>query len=115
MTNLSALQAAIKLLADLINDSIKAAGDSSIPAKLEDFSNIIPDIMALIPSIGSIPSEAAAMQPADYGALVSSLAADMALPEGKAANMINAGVKIISDLASIIVPDVEAFIVAANS
>lgn len=115
MTNLSALQAAIKLLADLINDSIKAAGDSSIPLKLEEFSNIIPDIMALIPAIGLIPTEAAALQPADYGSLVASFSNDMALPEGKAANIINASVKIISDLASIIIPDVQALIVAANS
>ena len=114
-TNLTALQAAIKVVADVVSDSVAAASATSSAAKLADFENLLPDVMALIPQIGDVPSEASALAPADYATLVESLASDLSLPNGKVESIITAAVKLISDIATVIVPDVEAVLAAAKA
>jgi hypothetical protein len=59
-TNLTAPQTAIKLIADATTDSIKAAGDSTTAAKIAEYE-LLSDVIALIPQIGDIPTEASAL------------------------------------------------------
>jgi hypothetical protein len=115
-TNLTALQTAIKLIADATTDSIKAAGDSTTAAKIAEYENLLSDVIALIPQIGDIPTEASALAPADYATLVANLATDLALPAGsKLENIVNASVQIISTVATTVVPQVEALIAAVKA
>lgn len=114
-TNLSALKAAIKLVADAATDSIKAAGDATSAAKLSEYSNLLPDVMALIPQIGDVPVEAKALAEADYSTLLQELVADLALPEGHVKQVIAASLKLLTDIAMVVVPDVEALIAAIKS
>jgi hypothetical protein len=111
-TNLVALQAAVKLVADAVDDGIKAAGDSSALSKAMEFENLLADLINLLPQIGDIPSEASQLQTADYISLLGSLGADLVLPAGKAQNILSSSIKFISDIASVMVPDVEALIAA---
>lgn len=111
--NLVPLKAAIKLIADAANDAIKAAGDTNPTLKLLDFQNLIPDVLALLPQIGSI--SLSGLAPADYTALLTELTTDLALPAGHTAAIINASIKLIEDLIAVIVPDVEALVAASKA
>lgn len=111
-TDLTALQAAIKLVADVIVDTEKAA---TTPAnKFLAYANIIPDIEALIPKIGELPAEVTALAPQDYATLLTTFAADMTLSTAKAQALLASSVKLISDLITYIVPDVQAVIAATK-
>lgn len=108
--NLTALKALIKLLAHAAADTVTAIKDpGGAAAKLADFSNLVPDIMNLAPQLGNISFSGLA--PADYVALVSELATDLAIPDAHAAGIVNASLKIIEDL----VPDVQALIAAIKA
>lgn len=106
MTNLDPLKAVIKILADVGLDSVKAYGDSGAAAKLGDFSNVLPDVMALIPQISQV--SIAGLQPEDYVSLAEQLVADLAISNQHAQNIVNASLKLIQDM----IPDVEALIAA---
>lgn len=106
MTNLGPLKAAIKLVADAVSDGIKASGDATTPAKLADFQNLIPDVLNLIPQIGQI--SLSGLAPADYAALLAELAVDLAIPQAHTAAIVNASIKLLQDVATIIVPDIES-------
>lgn len=114
--NLSALSQAIKLLADAVKDTMAALqpGQSAM-AKLLAYSNLVPDIEALIPQIGSIGSEVGSLSPADYVTLTSQLVSDLAISDVKAQAIIASSLKLLSDLAVVILPDVQALISAAKS
>lgn len=114
-TNLTALQAGIKLVADVVVDSEKAAKDSGLPTKIADFGNILPDILSLLPQIGEIPSEAKALGATDYATLMANLVADLGLPhDSKLEKIADAAIKMISDIATYIVPDAEALLAAVK-
>ena len=56
-TNLKALQDAVKLIVDAVNDSIKVAATGGNPlVALASYQNLIPDLMTLAPEIGEIPA-----------------------------------------------------------
>ena len=114
-TNLTALQSAIKLVADAAMDSVKAIGDSNTASKMAEYENLIPDLMALVPQIGQIPAEASALQPADYAALIQILATDLALPAGHVEGIITVSLKLLTDIVTVIVPDVQALIAAIQA
>lgn len=108
-TNLTALKAAIKLVADAAVDTEKviAAGSSPLAA-LFTYKNLIPDVLALVPQIGDIPTEAKAMVPADYVALVAEFAKDAGLSEASAGTVVNAGIDLLQELVGVVLPKVEA-------
>lgn len=112
-TNLAALQGAIKLVADAALDTVNAIkpGQSTL-SRLLAYKNLVEDVVALVPQIGDIPAELKALQPADAAVLASSLAIDLALPAGKAADTLNASLKLLSDLVLVVLPDVEALVAA---
>lgn len=107
--NLDPLKALVKLVAHAVSASVKAAGDSSASAKIGEFQVLIPDVLALLPQIGSI--SLSGLAPADYVALVEELASDLSVPDAHAAGIINASLKLIADL----VPDVEALVAAIKA
>lgn len=115
MTDIVVLKSAIKLVAHAVNDSVKAAADTNTAAKLLEYQNLIPDVLALLPNIGEIPKEAAHLDPEDYAALLAEIAVDLALPVGKTENIVKASIKLLSDVALVFVPDVEALILATKS
>lgn len=88
-TNLVALQAAVKLLADVATDVSK--GGSVV-----GYTNLLPDVMLLATQIGDIPIEAKALQPEDYQTLLTSLVTDLALPAGKAENVAVAALQVLN-------------------
>lgn len=99
-----ALKAALKLIIDAGKD-VAAHGDAA------SYSNLIGDVVALMPLVGEIPSEAKALIAADYLELVNALVADLAVTNVKAEGIINAALKILSDLFA----DVPALIVALKA
>jgi hypothetical protein len=113
-TNLKPLQDCIKLLADVAVDSVAASkSGGSAAAIVGDFSNVLSDLIVLLPEIGSIPS-VSSLGEADYAALVASLGVDLVLP-GKPGAIVTASLKTLSDIVTIIVPDVQAIVSAAKA
>ncbi len=115
MTDITVLKNAIKLVAHAVNDSVKAAADATLAAKFVDFQNLIPDVLVLLPNIGEIPKEAAHLDPEDYAALLAEIATDLTLPPGKTEEIVKASIKLLSDVALVMVPDVAALIAAAKA
>lgn len=111
--NLVPLQAAIKLVADATADGVKAASDTTSAAKMTEFENLIPDLLVLMPQIGTI--SVAGLSTSDYSTLLQNLAADLNLPASHAANVINASMKLLEDLVTVIYPDVQAVIAAVKA
>jgi hypothetical protein len=104
--NLPALLAACKVLADVVND---ASSGSSV----DGYANILPDLITLLPQIGELDAEAKSLQTSDYETLLSQLAGYLNLGSGKAEAVLQASVKLISDLQPV-VADVQAIIAAAK-
>lgn len=113
--DLSALKAAIKLVSDAVNDSVKPASGDSPAAKLVNFQNLIPDILDLLPKIGDIGAEVNGLSPADYGVLLGELAADLAMPNAHVGAIVTASIKLLEDIVQVILPDVQALIAAAQA
>lgn len=115
-TNVAALQSAVKIVADAIKDTLAALQPGqSLVAKVLDFENLVTDVAALIPVIGDIPSEVKAMAPTDAVALVDGLVVDLAISNEHAKAIAESSVKLLSDLAIVIVPDVQALIAAIKA
>jgi hypothetical protein len=114
-TGTKALQAAIKLVADAVDDTVEtvAAGGNPITAVLK-YENLIGDLITLVPQIGEIPAEAKALTPADYVALVNALVADLGVTDAHAGSIIEASVALLSELATTILPKVQALIAAVK-
>ena len=112
--NLKPLQDAVKLVADVVLDSVNAAEQGGgVAAEVGDFANILSDLVVLLPEVGMMPSPSS-LSPEDYAALVASLGADLVVP-GKAGAVVEASLKLLGDLAAVIVPDVMAIIAASKS
>jgi hypothetical protein len=115
MANLKPVQDAIKLIMDVILGSIGASEGGSAASILSDFSNVMGDLMVLLPEISQFPSPSS-LAPADYEVLVASVAADLVLPAGdaKAKAIVDASLKLLSDLVGSIVPDFLAIMSASK-
>jgi hypothetical protein len=107
-TNLSALQAAIKLLADAVTD---VASKGSVLTYL----GLLPDLMGLVPQIGDIPAEVKSMQPQDYVTLAESLAQDLQIPSAKVQGIIQASLVMLNALVGSVLPAVEQLVAAIQS
>lgn len=118
-TNLSALKAAINLLADAAVDTaaVVAGGGGTLSAfaALLTYKNLVPDVMALVPQIGDIPDETKSLTPADYVALVEELAKDLSLTGARAAAIANAGIYLLQELVIVALPKVEVLAAAVKA
>jgi hypothetical protein len=111
MPNVTALQAAIKMLTDAINDTLSAVEpNQNILKEVFDYENLLPDLIALVPQIGQIPSEVSALQPADYASLLQGLVSELNVTNEKAQAIIAASLKVLADIATVVVPDVQNLI-----
>lgn len=114
-TNLQALKSAIKTVADAVNDTVAAIKPGqSIVARVANYYNLVADLESLVPQIGDIPAEVSALAAADYLTLTSELVTDLAVSDAKAQAIITASLKLLSDLALTILPDVEALVAATK-
>lgn len=107
-TDLTALKAAVKLVADAVTDGL-SSGVGTVK-----YANLVPDALALLPTIGDIPTEISQLAAADYAALVTELASDLKLPTAKSEAVFAASIKLLSDLSLVLVPDVQAVIAATK-
>ncbi len=107
--NLDALKSAVKVVAHAVSDSIKAAKDTTAAARMAEYSNLLPDVMELLPKIGDL--SLTNLAPSDYVSLVQELATDLVVPDAHAAAIIQASMKLIEDL----VPDVLALVAAIKN
>lgn len=115
-TDIDALKKLIKLIADATRDSISAVGtDSSVIIKILGYQNLIGDFVDLIPKIGEIPTEIGDLSAADYSALASELAQDLGLSDQHVTAIVTASIKLIGDLATVMLPDMKALITAIKT
>ena len=113
MANLKPLQDAVKLLADLASDSVKAAGDKGNSAVvLADFGSVFEDLFVLLPELSSFPN-LKDLDGKDYTSLLMTLASDLTL-SGKSQNVLNACLKLLGDLVTYVYPDVVALVQTAK-
>lgn len=115
-TNKDALYAALKLVADAAQDTVQAIqpGESTL-SRLLAYKNLTGDLFALMPQIGDIPAEAKALDPAGYADLCSHFVADLAITDAHAQAIVGAGLKLLNDVVSVIVPDAEALVAAIKA
>lgn len=114
-TNLQALTDAVNLLGDAVKDSIAAASDSNAVSKTLEFENLVPDLFPLISQIGDLSTEMKNLQPADYITLVTQLASRMAIQNVHAEAIVAASIKLLTDLITTVLPDVQALIAAVKA
>lgn len=106
---LAALKSAVKLLVDAGKD-IAAQPSGGILA----FSNVIPDLVSLVPQIGDLLPEIKALVLEDYVALVGEVVADLGLSSPHAQGVVDAAI-ILLDHAVSLVPDVEGLLAAIKA
>lgn len=115
-TDLKALKAAIKLLADAAVDTEKVVATGASPlGALLTYRNLIPDVLALVPQIGELPAEAKDLQPEDYVALVQEFAKDLVITDARAGSLVDAGLALLQELATGVIPKLEALAAAFRS
>lgn len=93
MNDVSALQAALDLLADAAHDYITTTPDAS--GGLAQYQNLLPDVLALVPKIGQIPAEVKGITLADGVTLVSALAARVSIPDDHAEKVLTAALEVL--------------------
>lgn len=91
---LAALKQVVKTVAHLGGDILQASHDPSAVQKLADFSNLLPDLMALLPQMGNI--FLTGLAPEDYTALIVELGQDLVIPDAHAAGILNASLNLIT-------------------
>jgi len=106
--DLSALKSAIKVVADVVNDL------SSGSLNLAKFQNVLPDIIVMLPQLGSIPQQAKDLELADYEALIAEMSADLAIESSKMKAIVDASFPVINDLLKML-PDLAALFKALKA
>lgn len=115
-TDLSALKAAVKLLADAAMDTEKVILTGGSPlAALIAYRNLVPDIMALAPQIGDVPVEASAMKPDDYVTLIGELAKDLSLTDAHAGMVLDKALTLLQTVTGSVAPQVMALVDAVKN
>lgn len=103
--NLAALIAVTKLLADAAND-FQVNGKTAAT-----FENLIPDVIALMPLLSDIPTEAKGLAIADYEALLAQLVTDLMIANAKAKAYVDAALLFLTGA----MPGVTALITASKT
>lgn len=107
-TDLNALKAVIKLFADAVVDteSLIKGGVSPLNALLA-YKNIVPDVTALVPVVGEIPTEAKALDANDYVDLIATLVADLGITDAHAGSIADAAISLLRSVVDHVVPEIE--------
>lgn len=114
-TNLKALQDAVKLIVDAVNDSIKVAATGGNPlVALASYQNLIPDLMTLAPEIGEIPADVSAMNPSDYVTLVTGLVGQLGLTDAHVGTILGAALGLLQHIVADVLPSTTALIAAVQ-
>lgn len=95
-SNTDNLKAAVKLVANLVSDIIKSEGDATAVGKMGEFTNLIPQVMALLPQVGTL--SLSNLSSSDYVALVQELATDLSIPDAHSAAVVNAACELIEKI-----------------
>lgn len=114
-TNLVGLTAIINLIGDVARDTIigLGKGENAIQ-RIGDYENLLPDITALIHTVGDVPAEASALQPQDYLTLMETLAARLVISNTHAGNIIEASLLLLNHITNIVVPDIKQLLDAVK-
>ena len=112
--NIQPYKDAIKLLTDAVMDSLAASSaNGNTQVILTTFLNVLSDLLVLLPELSQMPAPSS-LADSDYVQLVAALSADLVLP-GKPGAVLEASMKLLSDMVSVMVPDLLAISAAAKS
>lgn len=115
-TNLKPLKAVIRLVADAVVDTEKVIESGMSPlVALFTYKNLVPDIIALVPQIGEIPSAVKALAPDDYVALVTEFAKDLAITDAHAGTIVDAGLDLLHELIGVALPKAQVLAAAIKA
>jgi hypothetical protein len=115
-TDLTALQNLVNLIGDAAKDTVNAVGPGeSFLARFSNYENLLPDFVSLASSIGEIPAEVSALQPADYVTLVEGLVSRLEITNAHAELVIQAALKLLTDAVTVIGSDVTALLLAIRN
>lgn len=97
-----AVAAALDLLAGASQDAVKALQPGeSLLQKLAAFEGLVPELVVLLPQVGSIGTEIKSFGPADYAAAAEYLVTDLAFSAPKAQAVIRAAFPVLDALAAL--------------
>lgn len=107
MANTAALIDAIKTLVDGAEDLKKSfAPGQTLLQRIEDFGNLIPDVVDNFKTVGDLGAEIKALQATDIEALAAALVSDLNLQDTKARAIADAAIAVLNSTVSGTVPDV---------
>jgi hypothetical protein len=107
---------AVKAIADAGKDAVAAfKPGESWSQRLEDFENEIADAMTLAGEASGIPAAVKALEPADVSTLVGALVTDLSFTSPHAQAIIPWILKVLTDGASGLVPDVIGLVSAIKN
>lgn len=93
----------VKLGVAIANASVLVAADKKVDlADLPIIMGILPLVPAALEGISKIPAEASDLDSAEGAALLATIAADLALPDGKAKAIVMASMKIVVDVKDLV-------------
>lgn len=112
----TALLAIIVLISDAVKDTAAALQPGqSMLAKLSGYGNLVADITALVPQLGDVPAQVAALQPTDYVDLVGDLVTKLSITNPKAEAIVEASLGLLSEIAGPVLSKVEALAAAIKA
>lgn len=115
-TNIDALKKLVKVIADAAKDTVAAAQPGeSVVQRLMNYQNLVGDVIAVIPSVGEIPSEVADLSAEDYAALAKELVTDLGIADQHIAGIVNASLALVNDIIEVVVPDVNNLLAAVKA
>lgn len=97
--NLDAIKKLIGLFVDAFNDTENAFGNGQGIKNFSDYGNLLTDVMGLVGSVSSLPSEITSLSPDDAATLVSYAEQSLSIPNQKAKAIVDA---ILNALVSIL-------------
>ena len=106
--NLNAITAAVGIIADAAADTKNALGQASVAAKLQDYGNLVPDLLGLVGKAGALPNSIGDVSEADLSQTVAATAAQLDVSHTTAASVISAVITLLSSIAQIVVKDADS-------
>ena len=106
--NLNAITAAVGIIADAAADTKNALGQASIATKVEDYGNLVPDLLGLVGKTGALPNSIGDVPAADLNQTVAATAAQLDVSHPTATSVISAVITLLSSIGQIVVKDADA-------
>lgn len=98
-TKFPAVASALMLIAGVVHDAVKAVkDDESLLAKISEFENLIPMMVAFLPQAGDVSAQIKTFQPADYAAAAEYLVEELGFSSTAAQNVIRAAFPVLDKL-----------------